>query len=254
MKISELDKFFIDLAPDVRKAGTCDGLKLGKPDAQISGIATTHVATVPVIRQAIQLNCNLIITHEGVFYNGDAGSAADPVSARKLDILQENSIAVYCMRDLWDTFENYGTVDSWAAQLGLGKAVKADGLRKIYEVPTQPLLEFSRRVKEMMHLQAVRVAGDVQNSVSRVGLGAGEHGRADDLIACAAMGADCFVAGESTEWIAARYAVDAGISMIVTGHTESENPGMENLAKFIKERFPEMHVEFLDAGNVYVYL
>ena len=254
MRISELDRFFVDLAPDVRKASTCDGLKLGNPDGEIAGIATTHVATVSVIRQAIELNCNLIITHEDVLYDGAPGSSADPVSRRKLAILREHKVAVYRLRDLWDVFETYGTVDSWAGQLGLGKPVKAEGIRRIYEVPTQSLFEFSRRVKDMMRLPTVRVAGDMQNSVSRIGLGAGEHGGTQDLAACAAMGADCFVAGESTEWLAARYAADAGISMIVAGHTESENPGMENLAKFIKERFPALHVEFLDAGNVYVYV
>ena len=254
MKIADLDKFFHDLDPDLRRRGTCDGLKFGEPGSVVRGVVTAHVPTVQVIRLAAQLECNTIITHEPVFYTGDGEAPRDRVSLHKLSLLQEHQLAVYRLHDLWDTFETHGVLDSWAAQLGLGPAAQASGRYKVYDVPTQSLLEFSRRVKDMMRLASVRVAGDVQNSVSRVGLGPGEHGHVADLDASMAMGANCFVAGESSEWLAARYAVDAGISMIVTGHTESENPGMLNLAKYLKQHFDGLKVEFLDAGNVYSYL
>lgn len=254
MNIAELDTFFVNLDPGLCKGGTSDGLRFGSPDQPIAGIVTTHMATMQVIRQAIQIGCNTIISHEAPFFSPDDPHAGDRVSGIKKDLLEENGIAIYRLHDLWDNYPQYGVADSWAAHLALGAPADARGRLKVYDIPTQFLSDFSERVKEMMRLPVLRVAGDLASPVSRVGLGPGEHGRLEDLNACMEMGCDCFVAGESSESLSARYATDSGISMIVTGHTESENPGLESLAAFLKEHFPDIKIEFLDAGAVYSYV
>jgi len=49
---------------DWEAGATCDGFKYGGPDTQIRGIAVAWQSSLPALRQAHELGCNLFITHE----------------------------------------------------------------------------------------------------------------------------------------------------------------------------------------------
>lgn len=49
---------------------TCDQVIEGDPQAEITGIVTTFMATVDVIREAYRVGANLIITHEPTYLPG----------------------------------------------------------------------------------------------------------------------------------------------------------------------------------------
>ena len=46
-----------------------DDFLYGNPDMELKNIAVTMMATQEVLEKAVQRDCNLIITHEPVFYN-----------------------------------------------------------------------------------------------------------------------------------------------------------------------------------------
>ena len=48
---------------------TVDTFKAGDPDTPVAGIATTGMATFPVLKRAAKANRNFVITHEPTFYN-----------------------------------------------------------------------------------------------------------------------------------------------------------------------------------------
>ncbi len=48
---------------------TVDTFKGGNPDMEVTGIATTFLATMEVQKQAKEKGLNLVITHEPTFYN-----------------------------------------------------------------------------------------------------------------------------------------------------------------------------------------
>jgi hypothetical protein len=63
-------------------ADTVDTLKGGDPSTPVTGIATTFLDTMDVLREAVKRGDNLIITHEPTFYNHRDETAAfanDPV-------------------------------------------------------------------------------------------------------------------------------------------------------------------------------
>ena len=65
---------------------TCDQVIEGDPQAEITGIVTTFMATVDVIREAYRVGANLIITHEPTYFTGDDERdwlAQDPVYFEK---------------------------------------------------------------------------------------------------------------------------------------------------------------------------
>ena len=49
---------------------TCDVLIAGEWEREVTGIVTTFMATVDVIRDAITRGANLIITHEPTYFTG----------------------------------------------------------------------------------------------------------------------------------------------------------------------------------------
>ena len=59
------------------KAETVDGFKAGDPDTVITGVATTAMATLDVLKRAVKSRANLVITCEPTFY-GRADSPAPP--------------------------------------------------------------------------------------------------------------------------------------------------------------------------------
>src|SRR5690349_8903661 len=50
------------------KTNTADGLKAGETSMIVTGIATTVMATVDVLRKAAAARQNLVVTQEPVFY------------------------------------------------------------------------------------------------------------------------------------------------------------------------------------------
>jgi putative NIF3 family GTP cyclohydrolase 1 type 2 len=65
---------------------------------------------------------------------------------------------------------------------------------------------------------------------------------------------DVLIVGESAEWEAVEYARDgleAGIqkALIVMGHADSEEAGMEHCAEWLDQFIDEVPVIFVPAGN-----
>jgi hypothetical protein len=67
---------------------TVDTFKAGDPAARVTGIAVTMMATLDVLRRAVERGDNLVITHEPTFYShrdtlGVLESEKDEVLAAK---------------------------------------------------------------------------------------------------------------------------------------------------------------------------
>ena len=83
---------------------TVDTFKAGDPATVVTGIATTVMATLPVLRQAAAAGRNLIVTCEPTFYSGndDPGPrATDPVYLAKKAFIDEHRLVVWRFSDHW---------------------------------------------------------------------------------------------------------------------------------------------------------
>ena len=81
---------------------TVDTFKAGNPDQKVTGIATTFIVTMDVLKKAKNLNCNLIITHEPTFYNHlDETSHLqdDPVYQAKMKFITDNELIIFRFHD-----------------------------------------------------------------------------------------------------------------------------------------------------------
>src|SRR6266852_9185936 len=83
---------------------TVDAFKAGDPQTVVTGIATTVMATLPVLRQAAAAGRNLIVTFEPTFYNGndDPGTrATDPVYLAKKAFIEEHRLIIWRFAEHW---------------------------------------------------------------------------------------------------------------------------------------------------------
>ena len=83
---------------------TVDAFKAGDPDTIVTGVATSVMATLDVLRQAAAAKRNLVITHEPTFYTGtdEPGPRAnDPVYLAKRAFIDEHRLVVWRFSDHW---------------------------------------------------------------------------------------------------------------------------------------------------------
>ncbi|MEN6544459.1 MAG: Nif3-like dinuclear metal center hexameric protein, partial [Armatimonadia bacterium] len=118
------------------------------------------------------------------------------------------------------------------------------------------LRELVGRVKTAMGMDALRVSGDLEAVVSRVGCpwgGVGLSLNVSFIEAVIAKGANGLIAGESDEY-AMRYAADAGVPLIETSHAGSENPGLRHFCEHLRDHFAPLRVLFCEVPPAWTCL
>ena len=74
----------------------------GSGDNRVKGIVTTFMATVDVIRKAIEIGANMIITHEPTYFTGSDRTdwlMGDEVYNAKKKLLDDNNIVIWRYHD-----------------------------------------------------------------------------------------------------------------------------------------------------------
>jgi len=70
---------------------------------------------------------------------------------------------------------------------------------------------------------------------------------------------DVLIVGETPEWETVEYARDAMIqgrsqALIVTGHANSEEPGMHWLVDWLRPKFPNIAIQHVPVGDPFMFL
>ena len=81
---------------------TVDTIKAGDPNTPVTGIATTFLDTMDVLREAVRREDNLIITHEPTFYNHLDDTKFfidDPVYKEKLAFIERHHLVIFRLHD-----------------------------------------------------------------------------------------------------------------------------------------------------------
>src|SRR5207245_11320016 len=87
-----VDRIKTSFGPSWRDTPT-DTFHAGKPDVVVTGIATTVMSTLSVLRRAAVAHKNFVITHEPTFWTGNdntTGLEADPLFIVKQNFIVSN--------------------------------------------------------------------------------------------------------------------------------------------------------------------
>lgn len=246
-----------------------DGFKAGDPATVVKGIATTAMATLDVLKQAVKANTNLVLTYEPTFYSRADGRAPaaqaagrgpgglspdDPVAKAKREFIEKNGLVVFRLRDHWQSRKESEMVTGLAGALGWSaRRVKNDDA--LYEIPPATAEATVALIRSKLNLRAgLRAVGDRKATIRRVLLFPGSMTPATMWQRYSEV--DLIVAGEVREWENTHYAADmfaAGEkrALVTTGRVASEEPGMRLCAEWVKTVVKEVPAKWIGVGDPY---
>lgn len=265
MRALDLDRHMRKLGTWVNWAGTVDTFKAGDPDAEVRGIAVAWQSQWPALRKALELGCNLFVTHEPTYYvhrDDVFDYFYDDALEAKRAWLKETGMVVYRCHDVWDIVPSMGVRDSWAKGLGLKDPPLAEDERRylgLYRVDPQPLRRLAARLLDRVRelgQQHIQLVGDGGREVRGLAIGTGAACRAPQMAALRApdgSGPDALLVTEDGVrfWGEGEWVIDRDIPMLVVNHATAEEWGMRSLAGYLKEQFPEVPVHHIRQGCMY---
>jgi putative NIF3 family GTP cyclohydrolase 1 type 2 len=228
-----------------------EGVWHGNADTEVTGATVAWTAAPEAIRGAAESGHELLIVHESLYYpynvqilpNPRKGWEDWPVNKGRRERLEQCQLT--CLR-IHGSADEICIFDTFAELLGLGEPVAAQRLAKVFEIPECRVAELTQHVKERIGMHAVRVAGDPDTRVHRVGLpwgGLGLDSNVGYQQKLVAQGCDVFIAGEADN-MGFRFAVESGIPMIETSHELSENPGLRVFTDMLAKAFSDVKFVF----------
>lgn len=230
-------------------AGTVDTVKAGDPSVVVTGIVTTFLDDMEVLREAQRRGANLVITHEPTFYShldDTAFFVNDPVYREKLAFVQEHHMVVFRLHDQVHSVTPDPIVQGLLQDLGWQSYVKGDTPTR-FVIPKITLLELSRQLEKKFKARTLRVVGDPNLEVTRVALVPGAAGLQTQVTVLRMDDVEVVLAGESAEWEGVEYVRDASLQgrhkgLILLGHEVSEEAGMRVVAEDLRKLFPGIPV------------
>ena len=255
-----IDLHMRELADWVDWGATADRFKAGAPSEIIRKIGVAWMGTLNALKQAHEAGCNVMVVHEPIYFNHFdhyEPVADDPGFQAKKAFLDSTGMVVYRCHDVWDYVPEIGVRDSWARQLGLDivdtSRWEGDHNARVYELENpMKLSTLAREITGKLKPYGqnyVRLAGDPDKIIRRLGVGTGMVHGLGVLRSFRKYGADAIVATELMEWRDVHWALENGLSIIHLSHGVSESKGIENLAAYLAKLFPEIDVLYIPSGN-----
>lgn len=249
MTIQQVIDLILTTIPGAPFKETVDTIKSGDGQQEVKGIVTTMFATIEVIKQAATLGANFIIAHEPTFYNHRDDTAwleNDQVFQFKNELLKKHNIVVWRFHDYWHTHRPDGVQMGVLTKLGWQNFFNADNPRMI-TVPATPLKDLINHAKKSLGIRQVRYIGDPNQMCKRIALSPGAAGGRSHIQLLEKEKPDVLIVGEIAEWETAEYIRDAqsmklSMALIVLGHAESEEPGMEWLVSWLQPKVKDVKV------------
>jgi putative NIF3 family GTP cyclohydrolase 1 type 2 len=248
----------LERLPGVTTPNPVDGLKAGRPDLVVKGIATTAIASADAIRRAVDRGRNLVITLEPTFYaRADAASpanrATDAVFAAKRALIADSDVAVWRLRDRWLARRPDPLIEGLVEKLDW-KPYQSPAAPDRVVLPETTLREVAAHVERRLGARSLRVVGAQDLRVSRIVLSPGPSAPAITFGNLAT--ADLILAGEPREWEGVEYVQDTitaggAKAMILAGRLLTEDPGMRVMADWLTSLLPGPPVEWLPVSDPY---
>ncbi len=250
MKVTEIDKFLTSL---VDKKWPDEGVLFGQAEIEVKGILVTWMPTLEALYLAIRRKCNLIICHEELLFpylkERDKKLLKESpnwvANRKRLEIIQKNNLSI--VRSHYRADQKFN-VDELARTIDLPEPIERDFIARVYKMDRIPLKDFVKLLKERLKIDKIKVIGDLNSHIRKLGIAIGGMG----LGVCLGFmeryyvgKCDTVLAGEADEY-AQFYAKESKLNLIITGHALSENIGLKVMTRFLKKQFTDIPVVFFE--------
>ena len=226
------------------------GHLVGRTDRPVSSILVALDVTREVVREAVELGCELILAHHPVIFEPvRALTDATPTGRVLLDMV-EQGIAAICAHTNLDAAQG-GVNDCLAHALELENVVLLEqdgvdqmgrpyGIGRVGDAHVQGMnaTQYASFVKEKLNAASVRFV-DTGKPVRKVAVGGGSCGS----MLMEAVQADCdtFVTSD-VKYNIFLDAKEIGLNLMDAGHYATENVVCPEMERFLKNAFPGLKV------------
>lgn len=279
MKIFEVISKLSAFHPPVNEERTCDGIKFGDPEQECTGVAVTVYTSPEVIRKAAELNANLIICHEPLFYTHEELKdwlAGNTVYEEKAALLEQHNMVVWRDHDRMHggspmrLNREYTDMIFQGIMKELGWEQYCVGFDKkplLYEIPETTVRALAAELLEKFGLSGARIVGNPEGKVRKVFIcehvTASNHG--GKLPDCAAIKEiedgdyDVMIPLEIVDWTLSAYVRDAAQfgrdkAIIEMGHFNVEELAMKHMIRWLPPLLGEgTPVHYVQSGDSFTY-
>lgn len=249
LKVSHIKTIMENYAPSCLKESYDNvGLMIGDLNAEVTSTLVALDCTLEVIMEALEKNCNLILTHHPLLFLKPNVITTETLQGKKIIELIKNNINVYSSHTNLDIvkdglndiiikllgFNKYTVIEpavqsSEAEPQGIGRLVSLDH-------PTT-LQQLCEKVKASLNISGFRYAGEENMRISKIAVinGSGE----DYFKASVNCGADCIITGDTSYHYVSDY-MEMGLGIIDAGHFETEWPAMKFVADIVQNKIKEI--------------
>lgn len=199
MKILELTNYLDARFPMINASDfdqKCTGFIIGSKNIEIKKVLMALDLTLDVALQAKKIGANFIITHHPFLFNGLYKINFDNENGKIIKLLCENNISLYCVHTALDVADG-GVNDALAKMLGLTNVCglsEKDSFLRYGEVKPISLLSLASYAKKVFKLEGVRIIGDKNKIIRKVGIVGGSG--SSEIYEAKAKGCDCLITGE----------------------------------------------------------
>lgn len=249
IKVKDIARVIEEFAPrNLQESYDNSGLQVGSPEMEVTAALLCLDITEEIIREALERECNLIISHHPLIFHGLKSLTGETPVQIMIEEAIKKGLAIYSAHTNLDSAWN-GVSHEIARRLNVKdlkvlepQTTNADaGLGVIGNVMPTPTIEFLRKIKDTFKVKALRYSSQSSPLVIRKVAVCGGAGAS--LIKTAIAGkADIIVTGDVKYHDFTSYGSDILIADI--GHYESELCSREILSKIIRDNFPDFPAYF----------
>lgn len=227
------------------------GFLVGRGEKEVSALLVALDITKEVVEEAVELGCQLIVSHHPVIFHPVKALTDESVTGEILLALAEQGVAAICAHTNLDAAQA-GVNDCLAQTLELGETTLLEqggvdregrpyGIGRVGHSakPGCSAEDYAAFVKKALGCAGVRFC-DGGKPVNRVAVGGGSCGSM--LAEAAAAGCDTFVTAD-VKYDQFLQAKAMGISLMDAGHFATENVVCPALAEYLAQSFPGVRVE-----------
>ena len=231
------------------------GLLIGHRDWDVHKVLVALDATEATIREAIEMNADLIVTHHPLLFHRIRSVSSDTFLGRRILAMIENNIACYAMHTNFDVL-GMSRLNEDQLNLQHARVLQVtgetdgieEGLGRVGEWDTpRTLCEAADYVRKQLHVDAVRcyglediVEGEPERLYTRVAV-CGGSGKSMVPYALE-EGAEILVTGD-IDYHTAIDALAQGLFIIDAGHFGTEFGFVSYMTQKMRRLFPDLIVE-----------
>ena len=277
----------LEYHPKIENYSGCDCFKSGHEDDICTGVAVCLDPSMNAIKRAVEAGCNLVVTHETLFYQTPdykiwKGDYKNKIFSEKDEYIKKHRIAVFRDHDHMHFHQPDCIFTGVMKELGWGKYYEKPVERDfsyIFDFGFEGFVysDIIELFKEKINFNGIKYLGDKNMKIHKAAIvghmcpncfypdheekDGTYHDYSMDIIKLMEEnGVDLIIPGETIDWTVPAYIRDANElghpkALMNIGHYNMEELGMKDFAKVIQKLVcSDLKVEYLQSKDSFNYI